>query len=344
MKQLIVIILMLFTVDAFGASSRILPASYDEYTYDSAGGGEDYTTLTTWEADTDIDLVTAAKGKVLTCSSGVHNDSITLAGATTSASYFRVIRAASGARGTPTSGVRFEKSTTATTYMFWLSENNAAVYDIASKLTSSTNSVTNINFLCYEAYTATFVGCTSYASTSTGTLGQSHGFVVGFYKGGVFRLVNCVAMNHSATVYTAGFYARAYAAGASTTTYIYNCTSVGNDYGVWVNTVPGTVATLYLKNTIMQGNSINNLLSDGAGTEYVYNTTNATSGVTFSADGYHITNDLDAVNAGTDLSGDGTFPFDDDIDGDSRPAGAWDIGCDEYVATGTSWKPQIIIY
>lgn len=313
--------------------SRRLPDSYDEATYDSAGG-KDYSSLATWEDATDTDLVNATKGKVLTCYSGIHNDTVTLSGATTSSSYFRVIRAVSGSRGTPTSGVRFEKATTATTYMFWLSENNAQIHDIASKLTSSTNSVTNINFLCYESgYSATFVGCTSYGSTSTGTSGQSHGFVVGYYNGSKYNLINCVALNHNGTTTGSGFYIRNYS-GGTVTAYMYNCTSVGNShYGVWGNTTTGTI-NIYLKNTIAQGNSSSNILMGGAGTENLYETTNATSGVTFDTDGYHLKSGVigTAVAQGTDLSTDATFAFNDDIDGTTITR-AWAIGCDWYAPT-----------
>lgn len=53
-------------------------------------------------------------------------------------------------------------------------------------------------------------------------------------------------------------------------------------------------------------------------------------------DDYHLaSNDAGGIDKGTDLSGDGTFAFDDDIDGDTR-SGTWDIGFDEYVAAGVT--------
>ena len=82
---ILLIPILLIPSSAFGSSSRVLPVSYDEYTYNSAGGA-DYTSLALFEADTDIDLVAAMKGKVLTCASGVHDDSVVLSGATTNAS------------------------------------------------------------------------------------------------------------------------------------------------------------------------------------------------------------------------------------------------------------------
>ena len=64
-------------------------------------------------------------------------------------------------------------------------------------------------------------------------------------------------------------------------------------------------------------------------------TTNATSGVTFAADGYHLdSTDTVAINNGTDLSADDVFAFDDDIDRGIRSD--WDIGCDEWFGSGAA--------
>ena len=191
MNKIIILILLipilLIPSSAFGLSSRALPVSYDEYTYNSAGGA-DYTSLALFEADTDINLVVAMKGKVLTCASGVHDDSVVLSGATTNASYFRVIRAASKAKGTPTSGVRFVKIITVSSILFNISETYDSVQDIALKLTSTNGS------MAYAFYTAanyvSFIGCTAYDGYSSGT-------AVGFRIGAVnpVYLINCLALN-----------------------------------------------------------------------------------------------------------------------------------------------------
>ena len=90
----------------------------------------------------------------------------------------------------------------------------------------------------------------------------------------------------------------------------------------------GYTTTIYLKNSIIQSNRTN-LYTNGAGTEIWSQTTNATSGVTFAADGYHLdSTDTVAINNGTDLSADDVFAFDDDIDRGIRSD--WDIGCDEF--------------
>lgn len=47
------------------------------------------------------------------------------------------------------------------------------------------------------------------------------------------------------------------------------------------------------------------------------------------------------INAGADLHADGVFPFNIDLQGDSRPDGAWDVGADEYVAPVTGGHPTM---
>ena len=325
---------LLIAGNCLAASSRVLPASYTEYTYDSAGGGEDYTSLATWEADTDTDV--SATGQVLTCSSGIHADSVVLAGATTDANGFRVIRAATGARGTPTSGVRFEKSASSgVLYVIENLENYFACHDIATKATnSSTNN--SMGFVSWK--TATFVGCTAYNITATST-GTSGGFVfLGYYANETFTVINCFA-----TAVTGGsgsprggfvLYNEAY----GTTAYIYNCTTTANDRGVTLYRVSGTI-NAKTKNNIIQSNTTDIYIPITTGVTHTQ-TTNATSGVTFAADGYHLaSNDTGAIGAGTDLSSDAVFAFDDDIDGEIRDD--WDIGADEYVASGA--RRRVII-
>jgi hypothetical protein len=322
MNKIIFLILLLPGL-AFGASSRVLPASYTEYTYDSAGGGEDYTSLATWEADTDIDV--SVTGQVLTCSAGIHNDSVTLAGATADSDGFRVIRAAGGARGTPTSGVRFVNAATAAATPMNIEETYARMYDIASKITVRGGNYYAIAFRSTSAYTG-FAGCIAYYCVGAGT-----SYAVGFLLGEANPMyaIDCVAKNMtggSGSFAHAGIRVTGGAVG-----YLYNCTVVDcTYYGIEAYTVTGQTTTIYLKNTISQNNGTN-IGGYGSGTENIYQTTNATSGVTFVIDGYHLdSTDTAAINNGTDLSANAIFAFDDDVDGETRDD--WDIGCDEYVS------------
>ena len=316
----IIFLILLIPSSAFGLSSRVLPVSYDEYTYNSAGGA-DYTSLALFEADTDIDLVAAMKGKVLTCASGVHDDSVALSGATTNASYFRVIRAASKAKGTPTSGVRFVKIITVDNYLFNIDETYDSVQDIAIKLTSTNGSMAYA--FCTAANYVSFIGCTAYDGYTSGT-------AVGFRIAAVnpVYLINCLALNIDGNTDSAGVMVGDNS-GTNQNIYIYNSTVVECNYrGVYMTSQTGYTTTTYLKNSIIQSNGTN-LYTNGAGTEVWSRTTNAARGVTFAADGYHLdSTDTVAINNGTDLSADDVFAFDDDIDRGIRSD--WDIGCDEF--------------
>jgi len=296
------------------ASSRRLPAAYNESTYDSAGGGEDYTSLATWEAATDIDLVTATDGEVLTCTAGSHADSVVMAGATTNSSYFRVIRGAVGT-ATPSAGVRFTSaSTTANFILLSIQENYSGMYDTCGIFTVSSTAIRYVFHTTGVAYTK-FVGCIAKGPASTGRL---HGFTQ-YINTSANYFIDCVAIDMGSNTNAAGFWAY-----ISQYMYVYNCTVVGTNYAGFKNT---SSSNLYLKNSAAQGCTDNIV---GAWNE----TTNVESdAVVFAADGYHLdSTDEAAIGAGTDLSGDGVYAFDDDIDGETRVA--WDVGADEFLVPG----------
>ena len=328
MRKLSLTILFLFIpCMAFATSSRVLPTSYNEKTY--CASGCDYSSLATWEAATDIDLVTATKGEVLTCSSGVYNDSVILDESTTDSSYFRVIRAASGARGTPTSGVRFEITSPINAVV--LLEEYACIQDIAAKVTTTTNA-----WRCFRSgssYTK-FIGCTAYDSGVNTTTNGAGFFIDGNAGTTVGQLVvNCYALNCQSSGYGGGIIAYAY---VNVTAYIYNCTVKNSaPYGISsVSITADRTVVANVKNCIANGNTSNFVTRKDAGSATMNQTTNTASAVTFAADGYHLdASDTVAIGNGTDLSGDGTFAFDDDIDGETR--GTFDIGADEYVTTAT---------
>lgn len=144
-----------------------------------------------------------------------------------------------------------------------------------------------------------------------------------------------------------------HAATSLVTLYVYNCVILGN------TTEPGP-NTAYYKNVIFGSGgdllsyggdgasvSVTNCASDetltlNAGTGWGYyqvdgggNRSNQTFTFVDAANGnYHLaSNDAGALDYGTDLSGDATWPFSGDIDGVTR-TGTWDIGADEYVADG----------
>ena len=327
-KLFLVFFILLFAYPCFGASSRVLPTSYNESTYGDAT--RDYTSLATWEAATDTNLVTATAGEVLTCydDSTTYDDRVTMAGATTSSAYFRVIRAVSGSRGTPTVGVRFEKlNNTVNTTPFIISEDYSSTQDIAVKSTTVTDGVVCNGIISSSNYTK-ILGCTVYDVTGTNI--RACGIV--FYGGATENVVaNCFIDNTYGGDSNKTANIRFSVTAGTKTFYLYNNTITNcNYYGVEFNTVGGTTVC-NTKNCVVQGNGTNiGALGSGALTHS--QTTNVTSGVTFAADDYHLAStDTGAIDNGTDLSSDGTFAFDDDIDGDTR-TGDWDVGCDEYEA------------
>jgi len=339
-KSVLICLLLLVYGPAFGASSRILPVSYNESTYGDAT--REYTSLATWEADTDNNLVAAANGEVLTCyddDDAPYNDSVLVSGAVTSEDYFRVIRAAPGHRGTPTSGVRFESSfTTGNTITINAEENYFSAQDIASKATAVGNYAA-FGFRSAGNYTKV-AGCTAYDITGSGT-----GYAVGILIGGPIYgyVINCFVTN-----VTGGSYSDIHAGVRSSVSdgegrlYVYNTTVTNcTYYGIEALANSPGISVLYVYNCISQGNGTA-IDKVGTGTKTIYQTTNATSGVTFADDGYHLApTDTVAIDNGTDLTNDQWFSFHDDIDGQTRDD--WDIGCDEYIAE-SAWKPIVIIY
>lgn len=326
MKRLFLIVcLMLIPSIVMAASSRVLPDSYTEYTYDSAGGGEDYTALATWEADTDVNCTST--GQVLTCSSGIHADYVDLSGATTDSNGFRVIRASSGARGTKTSGVRFVVSSTSVLNgLINFSEAYSSAYDVAAKAVTTATSANAyaFGFRCASTGYNKIIGCTAYECTSESVY-EGHAAGIVLFNASNYVVANCFVTGCKSgygTAYGAGI--RCSNSSGSKVQYLYNNTVTGNEgYDIRLTPLSGGLIRVYAKN---------NIFGTASGPTFSQ-TTNATSGVTLESDGYHLSSsDTGAMDDGTDLSSDGVFIFTDDIDGDTR-SGSWDIGCDEYIST-----------
>jgi len=125
---------------------------------------------------------------------------------------------------------------------------------------------------------------------------------------------------------------------------IYNCTFYNaGTYGI---TATGNEPFIYCYNTAICDSSVcfdatnptidgdYNASSDstapGSHSLHSINASNQFLDLTSGQFDCHLKETSDLVDAGTDLSWTG---FDDDIDGDTRPSGSWDIGADEYVAS-----------
>lgn len=343
MKTLAFLILLFFPIASFAGSSRILPVAYTEYSY--GGASRDYTSLATWDSDTDNDLVTATSGVVLTCyaDEGPYDDNVTLEGATTSSSYFRVIRAAPGHRGTPIDGVRFRKSGAISLSMVGLAENYAQAHDIAASC-ATTSTAVYCYAICFYNFSVgnKFIGCTAYDTDALSkTTAQGGGFWLSYYPAVV---ANCYAYDvQGSFTSSGGFSCLTMASGDDDLVqYLYNCTAIGCSKGIVLyNQISSNTLTVYAKNCIAQDNTNNTSLVGSYTKTLTEDPSIVTSGVTFKADGYHLdSTDTGAIGDGVDLSADGTFAFSDDIDGETRSD--WDIGADEYLPA-SAWSPMILM-
>ncbi len=297
-------------------TSRRLPASYNISTYDS-GGGRDYSSLALWEAATDNDLVAAAKGEVLDCYRGAHEDGhgLALSGATTSRDYFRVIRAAPGEghRGMPVSDgscVAFHSSTF-TQYMLYLGEDYAALHDL---VLSADPTADNQTYIIRMGYTGCAVaGCLLYDSVNHG-LGSINGIIAWLASDGAGFVVNTLVHNMDRD-------------GIDTwtgTLHVTNCTVTGNGrYGMY-----GSFGQGVAKNVCVSGNTADDWYGDWSP---VTSTAEGAS-PTYqdpAADDFRLSGaDTTCRDLATDLSADPLYPFDDDVTGATREP-PWDIGFHE---------------
>jgi hypothetical protein len=296
------------------------------------GGGGDYSSLSLWEPDTDNDLVTAAAGELAECYAGSDaiSASLTISGATTNSTYYREVRAASGAEAKmpwgSTSDTYVLSTSTAMASLLTVDEDYARVVSIqVDHLSTSTNQTAlRLNVVSGPKYA---VGC--YArSAGTGT--TSAAFYATGSTGTVY-FINCVA---TASLMGIRIVRTALA---------YNCTVVGCATGI---TREGGTATA--KNCLVSdastacfsgtfgASSVTNASSDatapgtGSRTSQTFTFVNAAGG------DYHLASgDAGAKNFGTDLSADASYAFSTDFDGQTR-SGSWDIGADEYIAAGGS--------
>lgn len=311
------------------ATSRRTATNENVSTY--GDGTRDYTALATWEAATDIDLVSAAQSEVLECydDAASFDDYTTLGGATTDASYFRIVRPASGEGhdGTSNNGVFF--LVTSANNIFTINEDYSQIQDLILRHNVNTGSALRAIKLSGD-YTKV-IGCIIFDCTNAGA-GDFRNIVM---LGMDTILVHCLIENcEDDAVYTSP--------GAGNTCYIYNCTIIDSgDDGIHYSN-----GTCVCKNVLITGSAA----SDFKAGTYTGSDSNASGDATApgtnnrinqtftfanaAGNDYHLaSSDAGAMEFGANLSADAFFAFDDDIDLDTRPIGPnWDIGFDE--ATG----------
>jgi uncharacterized protein YqgV (UPF0045/DUF77 family) len=283
-----------------------------------------YTSMTAWEAATDVDLVTAAQSEILECydDAASFNDYCPLLGATTSTSYARCVRPASGQGHDGTSNNGFNIANTTNAVVFSLYENYSYVCDMVAK--STITATINRSVFQNTSNGGAFVGCIAYDSVLTADTAAMAGFWSS-PDGGVSAVngfIDCLAKNISTTGTGIGC---GFSGDDDGVTNYYNCTAVNNKtYGF-----QQTSGTVNAKNCCASGNTT----ADWNGT--ITKTTCTAEGATptyvnAAGDDFHLAaSDTVCRGNGTDLSADATYPFDDDIDKQTR-SGTWDIGFDEY--------------
>jgi len=294
-------------------------------------GTRDYTSLDTWEAATDIDLVTATQSEVLECykDSAEYDDNTDMNGAIASALYFRIIRPAAGQAhtGQPNTGVRFNSTDSVSNFAIRLREDYISVYDIEARCT--TNSASNDYCLSFYSSGLTtsnaIVGCIVDTPTNSG---------VGKYLGGIGNagtdsawtgyVVDNIVFNPDFKGITIGT--------ALQTNFVYNNTIYGcADIGFQLGGV-----SVVLKNNISDNNvgvDYNGVAGAGSDRNVSEDTTAKGTNPTKSANPTYVNEGafdfhIIAANAftGADLSADGSFAFNDDFE--RQTIATWRAGAD----------------
>ena len=309
------------------ATSRRTGTNENVSTYGAVGQGRDYTTLTAWETSTDIDLVSATQSEVLECydDASTFDDRVSIGGATTDSSYFRIIRPAGtigtgsweGHDGTPNNGVHF-LNTAGSLGSFILgsgtgTDDYSSIQDLIVQMTNP-DSANTISVWAREPNNSLvgiiMVDVTSANNTARG-LRVSDGSVA----------VNCIVIRTDGWGFNCD--------GGSSL--FLNCTAIDNGGRGW-EVDGGTPISI---NCLGEGSGIEDFdtgfdtvnggyNASGDGTAGDAGSTGSRINQTFTfvntgIDDYHLSpSDAGAKTFGTDLSASGSFQFDDDIDGDLR--------------------------
>ena len=288
-----------------------------------ASGG-DYTTLSTWEAGEQGNLVSADEIRTAECyddwGSGLNN-SVAVAGSTTDSTRFMKITVANGHRhdGTPQSGFFIYtsksfsgavSSTDAYTVVEWLDVTNTSTTLGIAFNTSGAAQSTSSHIKCIGAADSVVFN-TIHRCVSCLAWGIGNGFITPAGTGARY-LSNCVAAN-----LVLGFKFAADNSGVEVKNCVaYNCT------------------TSYENGGYVSASSTHNATSTGSddapGGDSVISVDSADF-VDASGNDFHLASGSALIGVGTNLYSD----FTTDIDGDTWPSsGAWDIGFDYYVAAG----------
>jgi hypothetical protein len=316
------------------ASARRVGTSENVNTYGT--GGRNYTSLATWEAATDNDLVTATQSEVLECyddAASFDDKWVAWQGATTNSSYFRIVRPAAGEGhdGTPTVGVWFKYTTAANGYI--VNEDYGSFQDCI--VTQNINSGSNRYTASAAKATSDLIGIICWDSVNSGA-GSSRGIIASLGSA-----IVCLADNSEDWNFWDG--------GNSQGGSFLNCTSIdagGNGFHISAS------STNTWKNCLSH-NSGSSDFAGTAGTQDYNAASDATANGANSRDSQTFTfvdatnhdyqlasGDAGAKDYGVDLSG----TFDDDLAGATWVV-SWDIGClQAAAAAGGTILPQMMAH
>lgn len=301
--------------------------------------GEDYNTLTLWEDGEDGDLVTLDEIHTAACyddDGALSDNSVNLSGWTVDSTRYPKITVPVGERHSGT------LSTGASGTGFRMNASGGNIYGLNAA----------VNF-CHLEYIQLVINI----SNDYGTAAVNHFTHVSysiFNNSGSYNTIAINATTGSRTYYfwnniiykmdkdtttdTAGLYLD------NTTQYVYNNTVYDSNRGIYPIGHSGT--SVNAKNNLCDINDVGDYYTAGGG--FGTTTTNLSSDATSpnsslrnknptynneAGNDYHLgSGDIDAKDAGTNLSADANLAFSDDIDVQTR-SGTWDIGADEVVAT-----------
>jgi hypothetical protein len=283
-------------------------------TFGAAGFGRDYTSLGLWETDTDVDLVTDQVSAVLECyadAASYVSNGLSIAGATTSATYRRILRAAATARhnGVPGAGVKFVNSTGGVYSLLAAGEAYCCIYDVEAVLTSTVTS--SVSAIAASSVAGTEMVGLLVSATTSGAGGTACG-IRAANAANDYRVANCIAYGCSHD----GFLLR------GTTARVVNCTAVGNGgYGfsfltnavIWINNI-GSGNTGGDFDGAGATGTTHNLSSDTSAPGATNYRSKTLTFVNAAAKDYRLAStDTEAIGKGTSLAADATWAFDDDI-------------------------------
>lgn len=315
----------------------------------SSGG--DYTSLISWEAGEQTNLVAADEVAIAECyhdwPSGLNENSITISGWTTDTTRKIIVRPADGNRhsGKLKVGGNYTGFTINVSgyekYAFLLKVDNVRIEGIAIDITAARGG----GILASRTY-GDHANNTQIVGNIVNNITKQRGIEF-TCAGDTAYIVDNILTN---SVDSSGIYV-----GLRATAYVYNNSAIDCKWGCYVDSNHAS-ANVTLKNNLASGSatacfarggisgslSVSNCASSDATADDWGGTGNRVSQTfTFedeAADDFHLSSsDAGAKGYGADLSGDANYPFNDDIDGDVRSA-PWDIGADQ-IASGGGTTP-----